>query len=286
MSVIQKAIRSLELCDIVSVAPLAGGSIHDVQLVDLNDGTRVVCKVANGEAGHRMLEAEQRGLALLAEPMVLRVPCVLGLSAHDDTSVLVLEYLPPGDNPHWRDAGQSLAALHEAAAGVRYGSEHEVWLGTTCFPAGWSDDWAEWIAERRLRPLLRSVADAGLMDAAAVATVEAVIDRLGSRIPRHPRPSILHGDLWSGNIHVMTGGQVAFLDPACFIGDAWMDPAMTLLFGGVPTACVDAWKDCQDDREQENERIAVGQAMHLLNHVYMFGASYAPRLMDVVSTLA
>ncbi len=285
MNALQEAAHSLRLPDVVSSTPLAGGSIHDVQLVELKGGGRVVCKIAHGDSGRRMLDAEQRGLRLLADQSAVMTPGVRGVWHQDASAVLILDYLAPGTKPRWHDAGRALATLHQRRVGDRYGSEHEVWLGTTCFPGGWSDDWAEWIVEHRLRPLLKATRDAGMIEHSAARKLEAAIDGVGSRIPRHPQPSLLHGDLWSGNIHVTRGGQVAVLDPACFVGDAWMDPAMTLLFGGIPAAFVEAWRDCLGDLDQEAERIAVGQAMHLLNHVHMFGASYVPRLMTVVSTL-
>ena len=39
------------------------------------------------------------------------------------------------------------------------------------------------------------------------------------------RPSLLRGDLWSGNLSVVEGGQWAILDPACYYGQ----PALALL---------------------------------------------------------
>ncbi|MDP7070074.1 MAG: fructosamine kinase family protein [Phycisphaerales bacterium] len=286
IDLIRRALRAARLDDVTSLTSLSGGSIHNVQLAVLASGAQIVCKVASGADGYRMLESEQRSLALLRASGAGTVPQVLGGLREDAAAVLLLEYLPPGTDPDWSAAGWSLATIHEQQAGGRYGSEHEVWLGTTCFPGGWFDDWAAWIAERRLRPLLRSAADAGAMGAGEVAAVERLCGRIHALVPSRPQPSLLHGDLWSGNVHVCADGQVAFLDPACFIGDAWMDPAMTLLFGGVPAEFLDAWRDQWGDHEQCAERIAVGQAMHLLNHVRMFGAAYVSQLMGVVSNLS
>jgi len=287
VTVVREALCELGLSPPLSEAPLAGGSIHDVRLVQLEDGDRVVCKVGSGENGLRMMQSEYRGITQLGDTGTIRVPHVYGLSEQAGATVLIMEHLPRSEGADWIEAAHALARLHACDAGDRYGSDEEVWLGGTQCDAVWCDTWPEYLGEHRLRPLLRDVASAKSVSGTSIHTIELLIDRLPKLIPARPRPSILHGDLWSGNLHPAQGG-VAVLDPACFIGDAWADPAMTLLFGGVPSEFVEAWRerhDAQSDTPAVQERITVVQVMHLLNHVRLFGFGYTSRLMDTVSAL-
>jgi len=269
-----------------SASSLAGGCIHDVRLVETTCGDRYICKVAAGETGGRMLAGERRGLAAISETSSLRTPHVHGLIRDEHGAVLVMEHLAKGAEGDWAAAGRMLARMHHAAVGDRYGSDDEVWLGGTCLPAGWDLDWCEYLAERRLRPLLRDVVDARTLEDREAALVGGIIEHLPTRIPSRPVASLLHGDLWAGNLHVMRDGTVAALDPAATIGDPFADIAMSMLFGGVPRAFFGAWREAIGDAEAEDERIAAGQMLHLLNHVRLFGAGYVPQLMRVVDVLA
>ncbi|MDP7029523.1 MAG: fructosamine kinase family protein [Phycisphaerales bacterium] len=285
MTSVRAALASIGLPEPVSASSLAGGCVHDVRLVELGSGDRVVCKVAAGAVGIAMLQSETRGLAAIAATRSLRTPRVHQLVCDGDGAVLVMEYLPKGTEGDWARAGRQLAQMHAAEAGPRYGSEEEVWLGGTRLRSGWDHDWCEHLAERRLRPLLRDVLDSRAIGEREAAAIDAVIAGLPARIPAAPTASLLHGDLWAGNFHIMRDGGVAVLDPAAVIGDPFLDIAMSSLFGGVPRAFFGAWRESFGDEEAEDERIAAGQMLHLLNHVRLFGAGYVPQLMGVVAAL-
>lgn len=263
---------------------LAGGCIHDVRRVTCGPDVEIVCKVAGGPDGVAMLEAERAGLAALLETGTVQVPGVLGLVRSGDDTVLVLEYLPPDPGAHWGDGGRALARLHAHDSGQRYGWATDSWLGATPVPGGWYDNWCTCLGEGRLRPLAARARDSGVLDSSETGRIDRFIERLEGLIPADPGPSLLHGDLWSGNLHA-TAGTVALLDPACLVGDAWADPAMAMLFGGVPAAYLDAWRADRHDDVQVEERIACVQAMHLLNHVCLFGRGYLPGLQRVLDGL-
>jgi fructosamine-3-kinase len=283
---ITAALQSLGLGPYANCSPLAGGCIHDVQRVRLVSGDQLVCKVAGGGTGRRMLESEHRGLQAMLDAQVVHLPEVLGLVDGDDSTVLVLEYLPRAATADWAAAGREMAAMHRLPMGHRYGCDQEVWLGGTCLAAGWDDDWCVFLGERRLRPLVRDVVDMKAVDAATGRHLDRVIDQLHTCIPSQPHASLLHGDLWAGNLYPTEGGRVAMLDPAVSVGDAVADPAMTLLFGGTPEVFVHTWHEEMGELPQAQERIAAAQMLHLLNHVRLFGAGYVPRLMEVVEVLA
>src|SRR5205823_54907 len=86
------------------------------------------------------------------------------------------------------------------------------------------DDWAEFWLERRIRPQIHLAAKKGF-------NIE--LPSLCGLKSHKPQPSLLHGDLWSGNAGFTAGGPVVF-DPAVYYGDREADLAMTELFGGFP----------------------------------------------------
>jgi fructosamine-3-kinase len=92
-------------------------------------------------------------------------------------------------------------------------------------------------------------------------------------LPASPRPAHLHGDLWAGNILVAAGRLAAFIDPACYHGDAEVDLAMLSLFGEPPT---DFWEAYGDLPSGWEERRPLYQLFPALVHMRLFGGTYAP----------
>ncbi|MDG2200147.1 MAG: fructosamine kinase family protein [Phycisphaerales bacterium] len=266
--------------------PLAGGCMHEVHRLELSNGSACVIKVAAGDDGP-LLQSELAGLKALAETGGVRTPDVLGLEREGMCTVLVLEALEPaGNSPvNWHGFGESLAALHACEGSGRYGFESDNHIGRTPQCNTWCSDWVEFNVASRLGPQVHRARDNGLLGDTECSWIESLINQLDRYIPRHPRSSLLHGDLWSGNALPMRSGDVAVIDPACSWGDAWSDVGMMELFGGFPRACLDAWEAEQSDRDQSEERKAIAQVYHLLNHLNLFGASYLGQLMSVVERL-
>lgn len=260
--------------------------MHDVRRLEIESGTSCVAKVASG-MDCPMLRAEARGLTWLASTGVVKVPQVLGLESESGVTVLLLEWLEPGSvsDAAWISFGESLASLHAHAGEDRYGFESDNYIGRTPQVNRWCTDWVEFNARHRLQPQIERACDAGLLADRDRIRLDGIVDRLDRYVPRHPRSSMLHGDLWSGNAVPMDGGEVAMIDPACHWGDAWSDVAMMKLFGGFPSVCLDAWEAIQTDHEQASDRIAIAQLYHLLNHLNLFGRSYLGQVMAIVDRL-
>ncbi|MHC4946892.1 MAG: fructosamine kinase family protein [Planctomycetota bacterium] len=265
---------------VVGAEALGGGCIHEVRVVSLADGRRLVVK-GNVPSMAPAFAAEADGLRRLAATGTVLVPVPLVDGVFGGAALLVMSHVAPGPatDAAWARLGEDLARLHAAEAGPRYGYEIDNHLGATPQPNGWCDDWVRFNAEHRLGHQLDLARRHGALTAGEQTRVERVIDRLGSLVPRRPKPALLHGDLWSGNALPAAGDRVAVIDPACSIGDGWADIAMMRLFGGFPASCFAAYRRAADDHDDVETRIAVYQLYHVLNHVNLFGRGYAAQAM-------
>lgn len=293
---------------IVSLRDLSGGCIHQVQEVELANGQRVIAKINSVEA-LKLFEEEAISLRAIEATQAVVVPRVLATLAYGASAVLLMTRIARADNPArhderamWRNFGEDLAALHAAplppdlARG--YGFPIDNHLGSTPQPNSWSDDWVTFNAQHRLGHQLRLARSRDLLSGAETQHFERVISRLDHILPRQPKPSLLHGDLWSGNA-IPTSREkgsgpfsvlatCAVIDPASYIGDALADIAMMQLFGGFAQACFDAWAALMRidlDSEESAARIAVYQLYHALNHVNIFGRGYAAQVMSLTRRL-
>lgn len=220
------------------------------------------------------LAAEAEGLAALRAAGV-RAPEPLALGVEAGEAWLLLEYLELRNDGDWAALGRMLAAQH------RYHGEHFGWtrdnyIGATPQANGWLAHWPTFFAERRLAPQLRLARENGFR-------VEAgnVMELLAQH---QPQPSLLHGDLWSGNAGFTREGPVVF-DPAVYYGDREADLAMTELFGGFPPQFYEAYRATLPVDPGYEKRKALYNLYHLLNHLNLFGAGYLGQVRAVLRLL-
>lgn len=281
---------------IVSRTDLSGGCSHRVLRIGLADRTEIVAKVNRVDA-LRMFKEEARGLRELAATQSVVVPVPLAAAAASGAAVLLMTLIPQvsASRNAWEQFGRDLAALHAAPVGDRYGWEMDNHLGSSLQPNAWHEDWVAFNAGNRLGFQLAMARDSRLLDESEANAVERVILRLDRLIPHRPKPSLLHGDLWSGNVLpariVRNGADIetcAAIDPACSIGHGLADVAMMQLFGGFPADCFRAYEDVSGERlrdESSEKAIGVYQMYHVLNHVNLFGRGYIDQALILASRL-
>jgi fructosamine-3-kinase len=197
---------------------------------------------------------------------------------------LILEWLEL-ERVRTRDSaslGRALAALHEHL-GPRFGWHRDNWLGKTRQTNAWCDDWLTFLAEQRIGSQLRLAHDNGFTQLAREGAL--LLQRLQSLLADHaPAPSLLHGDLWSGNAAISQGQPVVF-DPACYYGDRESDLAMTRLFGGFDDAFYAAYEEAAPLPAGHQPRCLIYQLYHLLNHLNLFGGGYLSQCRAVIARL-
>ena len=246
--------------------PVSGGCIHRCYRVSIAGAERFL-KVNSG-AHKDAFASEAEGLVALRNAG-LRTPEPLAHGVAGDEAYLLLEFLELRDRGDFAALGRMLANAHRKP-GPRFGWHRNNYIGSTPQQNGWCDDWAEFWLTRRMRPQLELARRNGF-------DLEVKID-LGNH---RPQPSLLHGDLWSGNAGFTAQGPVVF-DPAVYYGDREADLAMTELFGGFPREFYKAYDEVFPLPAGYEKRKHLYNLYHLLNHLNLFGGGY---LSQVKSTL-
>jgi fructosamine-3-kinase len=264
-------------------APLGGGSINRTVRLDTTAGPFVLKWHPAAQPG--MFEAEAAGLAALrAAGTSLVVPRVITCSAGDG-GFIVLEDLPPGRRgPDFDEAfGRGLAELHRATD-ARFGFDSDNFCGATPQPNPRKDQWVDFYREARLRHQLRLAASAGRLSASERSRVERLADRLDAWIEEPATgPSLIHGDLWSGNLHTTFDGRPALLDPAVYYAHREAEIGMMTLFGGFSARALAVYDEALPLEAGWRDRNPLYQLYHLLNHLNLFGGGYRADVLSVVA---
>ncbi len=197
---------------------------------------------------------------------------------------LALEWLEIVDGGRDASLGRALARMHAATA-PRFGWHRDNTIGMTPQVNGWSDDWAGFFRDRRLRPQLELAERNGYRGALGRDGVE-LLERVPRLLEDHrPAASLLHGDLWAGNAGRLRDGSPVVYDPATYYGDREADLAMTELFGGFGPAFHAAYAEAMPIPEGYPTRRTLYNLYHVLNHLNLFGAAYLARAEAMIAEL-
>lgn len=276
-----------------SYRPMSGGCIN--QALQVSDDVHQCSYFVkyNAQSAMAMFEGEFSALTALAASKTIAVPRPIYCGLSDNKAFLVLEYIKSGrgNNLAHQTLGRQLAALHQSdlgssdigsGEGERFGWYADNAIGSTTQINQYSDDWVSFWQQNRLGYQFDLAKKNGYLSGLKHSdkVLAAVPDILGAR---SIRPSLLHGDLWSGNYMFDEAGTPFIFDPASYYGDPETDLAMTELFGGFTPWFYAAYRECIPEAPGYPQRRTLYNLYHILNHVNLFGAGYlsqAQQMMD------
>ena len=272
---------------VLGAEPVAGGCIHHSVRVRTSRGDWFA--KWNDDCAPDLFLSEAEGLrALRRAGSELAIPEVLVALLPGDArpACIVMEYLPPRAEKAGDDAalGRGLAAIHGRPRDV-FGFSVTTYCGPTAQDNESSGSWSEFYAQRRIRPLARRLEEQGRIGSAERRLLDRLAERLPALLAHEPRPALVHGDLWSGNVLATTRGP-ALVDPACAACDREMEFGITTLFGGFSEGFFAAYHEVLPLPAEWRERNPLYQLYHLLNHHLIFGGHYGREALSLARRFA
>ena len=263
---------------IEDTASVAGGCIHQARRLTTSEGEFFAKWSAECPEDIFLREAEAlEALRLVGSEIVIPRVVAASAPAAGDPAFLILEYLKPAASGDRRDderLGRGLALIHRSGS-ERFGFPSPTYCGSTRQDNRWCDSWLEFYRDRRLKPLVEALDQQGQVSAADRRSYQRVMDSLPELLPQEQAatPSLIHGDLWSGNVLWATEGP-ALVDPSCAYADREMEFGITTLFGGLSERAFGAYEEAWPLPPGWRERNPLYQLYHLLNHAVLFGGHY------------
>lgn len=212
----------------------------------------------------------------------LIIPEVIWSKEVDDSpGLLLMEYLQPASNASGMDErlGRGIAQLHRKTA-PEFGFHHSNYCGTTIQDNTWTSNWPEFYAERRIWALVQQIKSVRGMLSAEQEIYETLVVKMPALLAHETVPSLIHGDLWSGNYMNTVNGS-ALIDPACYYADREMELGMMQLFGGFSSRVWEAYHEEFPLPEGWQQRNRLYQLYHVLNHCLLFGVSYRKQALEI-----
>lgn len=252
--------------------------------VDLADGRRLAVKLRKGSA-HADLSLEAYMLGELARHSDLPVPAV-HLSEPD---LLAMDFIGTDGGGITarveRHAAQLIAALH-ATPRPRFGYERDTLIGPLPQPNPEMDRWIPFFRDHRLLAMARAAEAEGRLPSRLLIRLERLGEQLTDYLTEPRAPSLLHGDLWTGNVLVCGNRIAGFVDPAIYWGHPEIELAFTTMFGTFGQAFFDAYEALLPLEPGFHElRSALYKLYPTLVHVRLFGSAYLPPIEQTLARI-
>lgn len=267
-----------------SCESIGGGCIANACRLETEEGTFFLKWSTRAVAKTFVSEAE--GLReLKAANSPLFIPDVIAVEEGTEQipGLLLMEWIESGEkgSRFWEDFGRGLAVLHRSTTD-RYGFHHDNFIGHLPQRNDWEEDWPTFFIQHRIEPQVSMARDRGVWHRGWDPYLERLIQSIDQILPASPEPSILHGDLWSGNFMVTRSGKAALIDPAVYYGHREADLAMTELFGGFNDRFYQAYREAWPLDDGYEKRRDLYNLYHLINHLNHFGGSYAHSVSGII----
>jgi len=269
---------------ITNIHPVSGGCINSGYIIQSNNN-RYFIKL-NQTHLISMFKAEFAGLAEIAKTHTIKVPRPILFGKTSEHAFLVLEYIElfAGNQQSDSQLGHQLAALHKIPQDF-FGWHQDNTIGSTPQINTSIEQWPIFWQNNRLNFQL-SLAEQNGFKGNLIKSGKRLSNSLHHFFKSYtPQPSLLHGDLWSGNAAMTKQDEAIIYDPACYYGDRETDMAMTELFGGFSLHFYSAYNESYPLDSAYSTRKKLYNLYHILNHLNLFGSSYQQQAQNMIDSL-
>lgn len=251
---------------------VGGGSINDTYQVVTDPARPYFLKCNKAAEYPGLFREERRGLEYLRQ--YVQTPEVIIEAVVGGTQLLLLEWIGNGarTDGFWKGFGEKLAQLHYRDL-PQFGFLSDNYMGALPQANTYTDNWVDFFTDCRLRPQVELAGRNGLMPSRWLDRFENLYRALPS-IFAEEKPSLQHGDLWSGNFICNQDSQVVLIDPAVYYGHRSMDLGMTTLFGRFDKGFYESYHYHFPLPVNYDEQWEIANLYPLLIHLNLFGSSY------------
>lgn len=266
---------------------VAGGDINEAYRLTLSDGMHIFMKSNRGKS-MSFFQREAEGLAAIAETGAISTPQVFGCGTGENGGAfLLLEFVEsrrPGKD-YQEILAQQLARMHQSrtenfVTGGIYGFVQDNYIGANPQVNTPCKSWTEFFRDCRLKPQFLQASC--YFREEEWKKITELLERTGEILTEPEYPSLIHGDLWTGNVMTGRDGLAWLTDPAACVGHREADLAMTELFGGFSGKFYEAYREAAPLQPGYEKRRDFYNLYHLLNHLNLFGRSYLSSVRRIV----
>lgn len=210
--------------------------------------------------------------------------CVPDVFSVDEQKLEITEIETRSPTPEqMKSLGMGLAKIHQTQASL-FGLQYDNYIGLNPQKNHQDASWGDFFISQRLLPQISWIKDEHLQSDLTIwldnlrASLKFFLDEYNDG------PSLLHGDLWSGNA-VFDQQHAWLIDPAVYFGDREVDIAMTEMFSGFTTDFYQGYNQIWPLGNEYSLKKSIYNLYHFLNHYNLFGDGYLQSVRDLMRNI-
>jgi protein-ribulosamine 3-kinase len=257
--------------------PISGGDINHAYKI-IGSGANCFIKINDFNKFPDLFVKEAYGLNLIRQTHQVKVPSTIKADQFEGKAFLILEWINSGirDHASMRNFGERLAKMH-LVRNHSFGHHDDNYIATFNQINTEYSDWGSFFIQNRLIPQIQIAENKNLLSSVDLSLFNDLIEKLPTLFPEE-KPSLLHGDLWNGNLMINAMQEPVLIDPAVYYGYREVDIAFTKLFGGFSDDFYDSYHDTYPLKKGWEDRCDVWNLYPLLVHLNLFGWVYHSRI--------
>ncbi len=261
--------------------PVGGGSINNTYQVKAGND-KFFLKLNTAEKYPALFEKEKNGLEFIGNKKIILTAATVDTGVTDDQQFLLLNWIEGGlkTDLFWQKFGEQLSKLHYVT-NDHFGFTEDNYMGALPQLNSLNKNWIDFFVNCRLKPQIEMAIEKRLLRSNDISRFEKLFTRL-EFIFNEERPSLLHGDLWSGNFMCNEKAEPVLIDPAVYFGHRSMDLAMTTLFGGFDKQFYESYNYHFPFPPNYKEQWEICNLYPLLIHLNLFGSSYLRQIETIL----
>ncbi len=267
---INELIEKLTGSSVQREKPLGGGCVGEVYKITLSNSKTLVAKVGDDGSG---LAIEGMMLGYLTQNSEIPVPDVL----YADDNLLLMTWVPSEgtlDKSAQINAADLVASLHQIS-NSHFGFSCDTVIGGLKQTNTQTKSWLDFFAKQRILNMALQGLEAGHLPKGIMARIEKCSQNLDKWLKEPDQPSLIHGDMWAGNVLANNGRISGFIDPAIYFADPEIELAFTTLFSTFGDPFFSRYREHRQIQPGFfEERKDLYNLYPLLVHVRLFGGSY------------
>ena len=267
-----------------NIKQVHGGDIHSAWQLEFSNKKLFLKKNVRNKKFLKFEKYCLENLRKFINQENLIIPEVIAYKNINNIEILLIEWIDM-QNFNQKKLGKGLGEMHLKATEsnpTKFGFPVDGFIGTTDQTKGWENNWTDCFLKLRIMPQL-SILENNFLNK---ETINKLKEKIKLELLDHkPINTLIHGDLWSGNVGMEKDGKGVIFDPASWWADNEVDIAMTKLFGGFRKEFYEEYHKIFPLKEGFEKRIIIYNFYHVLNHANMFGGGYLNQVKDYVKAI-
>ena len=172
-----------------------------------------------------------------------------------------------------QDLAYKLSKMH-SIKNLQFGYHYNTPIGGLEQPSKFDKSWINFFRNNRLLMIMNKINNTNPLPLEMNLGLEKIINNLEKFIPESNCASLIHGDLWSGNILYNNGKLAGLIDPSISFSNNELDLASLIFLNAVSPNFINEYKKYIKIENGFEERVGIYKLYYALLNAHLWSRSY------------